>query len=248
MNTEWHLKQLRRRPIVEFDPTKSIPLWRVREDSAAIRLGDPATVATGWTKPTDPVFSLSERELDSLPEYVRAPSGTVKFGNVELNFGAQVLDRKDLATVFLIRDNLGKRPIYFSWSTASFPDQTLGLTPYLVSQGLVRKLYNGPVTPKPPVIMSAGLGWMDLDRTKALLWNAYRWQSTARPRPRGWVDNPSESILSLYGLIYAGSAETLRQQGDTALAARADSIANAVAASLRPVEKRAAPPPAEVRP
>jgi len=81
------------------------------------------------------------------------------------------------------------------------------------------------------------MGWMDLDRTKALL-NSYRWQSTARPRRRGWVDPPSQSILELYAVIFAGAAATLRQQGDTALAAQADSVADAVAASLRPTEQR----------
>ena len=78
------------------------------------------------------------------------------------------------------------------------------------------------------------MGWMDLDRAKSLLWKGYRWQSAARNRPRGWVDDPSKSIIELYGVIYAGMGATLRQQGDTVLAVRADSIAAAVAASLRP--------------
>lgn len=144
-----------------------------------------------------------------------------------------MLDRKDLATIFLIRDNLGKRPIYFSWSAGGFPDQTLGLTPYLVTQGFVRKLYSEAVTPNGPVVMSAGMGWMDLERTKSLLWNAYRWQSAARPRATGWVDQPSRSILELYAVIYDGIGRTLLQQGDNAGAAQADSVSAAVVKSLR---------------
>ena len=237
MNTEWHLKQLGRRKTPDFEPAKSLDLWKAGNDQPGAPLVDSATKlpARGWPKPTGSVFALSEKELDSLPEYARLPGTSLKFGNVEVSFGnTQYLDRKDLATIFLIRDNLGKRPIYFSWSAGSFPDQTLGLTPYLVSQGLVRKLYPDPVTLKGPVIMSAGMGWMDLDRAKALLWKGYRWQSAARNRPKGWVDDPSRSIIELYGVIYAGVGATLRQQGDTVLAVRADSIAAAVAASLRP--------------
>src|SRR5439155_11063008 len=164
-----------------------------------------------------PVFALSERELDSLPELARAPAASLRFDSLEIHFGTEVLDRKDLAVIFLIRDNLGKRPIYFSWSVGTYPDQTLGLTPYLVSQGLVRKLYPKPVVAKGSVVMSAGLGWMDLDRTRALIEKGYKWQSAARRRPRGWVDAPSRSIFELYGIVYAGAAATLREHGHTAL-------------------------------
>lgn len=236
MNTEWHLKQLGRRVTPPFDPSKSLDLWKSGLDRPDVPLADSAAPGPrDWVRPEGSVFSLTERELDSLPEYTRPPTGPLTFGNVTLDFSrTQILDRKDLATIFLIRDNLGKRPIYFSWSAGSFPDQTFGLTPYLVTQGFVRKLYPAAVNPKPPVVMSAGMGWMDLERTKALLWNGYRWESAARPRPRGWTDEPSQSILELYGVIYAGVGATLRQEGDTVLAARADSIANAVSQSLRP--------------
>ncbi|MBM4187218.1 MAG: DUF2723 domain-containing protein [Gemmatimonadetes bacterium] len=233
MNTEWHLKQLRRREAPAFDPAKSIELWR-QPDSVGIALGDSTVTAGGWIQPDRSVFNVSEDELNTLPEYVESPKQPIRYGNVTLQFRRPYLDRKDLATIFLIRDNLGRRPIYFSWSAGSFPDATLGLSPYLVSQGFVRKLYPGPVVPGGPVVQSLGMGFVDLDRSRSLLDKAYRWQSAARDRPRGWVDNPSRSILDLYGVIYAGVAETFRQHGDSATAARADSIAIAVARSLRP--------------
>jgi hypothetical protein len=237
MNTEWHLKQLVRREAGTFDPAGSIELWKAGADRPGAPLADstgPRAPAGPWTKPAGSVFTITEAQVDSLPEYARAPEASLKFGSVEVSFGQQqVLDRKDLATIFLIRDNLGKRPIYFSWSAGGFPDQTLGLTPYLVTQGFVRKLYPEAATPKGPVVMSAGMGWMDLDRTKSLLWNAYRWQSAARPRATGWVDPPSRSILELYAVIYDGLGRTLLQQGDTTGAARADSVSAAVVRSLR---------------
>jgi len=221
MNTEWHLKQLARRQPGDFDPAGSIELWK-------------SGPGAPWAKPKGTVLPLTEAQVDSLPEYARAPESSLKFGGVEVSFGnQQILDRKDLATIFLIRDNIGKRPIFFSWSAGAFPDQTLGLTPYLVTQGFVRKLYPEPVTPTGPVVMSAGMGWMDIERTKSLLWNAYRWQSAARPRATGWVDPPSRSILELYAVIYDGVGRTLLQQGDSAGAARADSVSAAVVSSLR---------------
>jgi hypothetical protein len=235
MNTEWHLKQLGRRVTPEFDPSQSIDLWKSGADVGGTALGDSAAARVEWRKPVGSVFSLTEHQLDSLPEFTRVPTSPLRFGDIEISFGrTQYLDRKDLATIFLIRDNLGKRPIFFSWSAGMFPDQTLGLTPYLVSQGFVRKLYPTAVTAKPPVVMSAGLGWMDLDRTKVLLESTYRWRDAARDRPRGWVDPPSRSIVELYGVMFAGYAATLRQEGDSVGAARADSIALTVARSLEP--------------
>ena len=53
---------------------------------------------------------------------------------------------------------------------------------------------------------------------------------------KGWVDRPSSSILSLYGVVYGTMANTLRAEGDSAQADRADSVANAVRANLAGVE------------
>jgi VanZ family protein len=226
MNTDWHLRQIRRRQTPDFDPSKSIGLWKPRSDTSGIALGVPGR--EGWTKPDTPVFVQTEQELDSLPEYSKVPKGSgVKFGELEIAFGTELIDRKDLATIFLIRDNLGKRPIYFAWSAGGYPDETLGLTEYLVSQGLVRKLYTRKVEPTAGIVLTP-MGYTDLERTRALLEKGYRWESAARQRPRGWVDAPSASILRLYSIVYGGMAATFRQHGDSALAARADSIAKLV--------------------
>ncbi|MEZ4587064.1 MAG: DUF2723 domain-containing protein [Gemmatimonadales bacterium] len=235
MNTEWHLKQLHRREAPPFDPSRSIDLWKPTGDTTAGRpLSDTTALArnpVAWPHPTGPVFTVPVDQIDSLPEIMRRPAERLAFGNVQVEFGDEVIDRKDLATLLIIRDNLGKRPIYFSWSVGTYPDETFGLTPYLVSQGFVRKLYPNPVQPSDSVVMSAGMGWMDMERTRRLL-DAYRAGPVARPRPRGWVDPPSRSILELYAVVFYGVGATLRQQGDTVAGARADSIAEAVARSL----------------
>jgi hypothetical protein len=231
MNTDWHLRQIRRRQTPEFDPAKSIELWKPRSDTSGVRLGIPGP--EGWQHPTAPALAETERELDSLPEYSRIPKGSaVKFGQVEIVFNSDLLERKDIATLYLIRDNLGKRPVYFAWSDGGYPDENLGLTPYLVSQGLVRKLYPKPVEPGGSIALTA-MGYTDLERTRTLLDKGYRWQSATRKRPRGWVDAPSASILRLYAIVYGGMASAFREHGDSALAARADSIAKLVDAEIK---------------
>ena len=114
------------------------------------------------------------------------------------------------------------------------PDQELGLTPYLVTEGLVRRLSPTPVMEGGPIVFSRGLGFVDMERSSALLWDVYRWEGAARARARGWVDTPSSSILQLYAIVYGGIAGTYRDLGDSTTAARADSVSLAVRAALTP--------------
>jgi hypothetical protein len=214
MNTEWHLRQLARRQTPAFDPARADPIWR----------NFPVP-----PRPTAPALKLRMAEVDSLPEAMQVPAnGGVSLDSIQVRFGQDVLLRQDLATIFLVRDNMGSRPIYFSWSDGGYPDQTLGLSPYLVSHGFVRRLMPTPVQPKDSIVLSQGLGYLELPRTKQLLWDVYHWKAATRERPYGWVDPPSGSILQLYSVVYGGAARSLEAAGDKAGAARADSIARAV--------------------
>lgn len=218
MNTDWHLRQLARRKTPAFDPVHADPAWR------SFPAGPP---------PSSPVLKLSQADVDSLPEAMQVPAkGGIAFDSLQIRFGQDVLLRQDLATIFLIRDNKGVRPLFFSWSDGGYPDQTLGLSPYLVSQGFVRKLQPTPVVAKGSVVLSQGLGYVDLPRSKTLLWDVYHWRTATRLRPRGWVDPPSGSILQLYSVVYGGLARVFEAGGDSTLAARADSVAREVSREL----------------
>ncbi len=214
MNTQWHLRQLARRETPAFDPSQADPIWK--------RFPVPP-------RPTTPALRLGTAEVDSLPEAMQVQAnGGIAFDSLQIRFGQDVLLRQDLATIFLIRDNRGQRPIFFSWSDGGYPDQTLGLSPYLVSQGFVRKLMPTPVKPTSTVVLSPGLGYVDAPRTRSLLWEVYHWRTATRERPFGWVDAPSGSILQLYSVVYGGSARVFEAAHDSTQAARADSIAHAV--------------------
>jgi hypothetical protein len=214
MNTEWHLRQLARRRTPAFDPSRADSIWR----------NYPLP-----PHPSAPALKLSMAEVDSLPEAMQVPAkGGVSLDSIQVRFGQDVLLRQDLATIFLIRDNMGTRPIYFSWSDGGYPDQTLGLSPYLVSQGFVRKLMPTLVQPRDSIVLSQGLGYLDRPRTTSLLWHVYHWQTATRLRPFGWVDPPSGSILQLYSVVYGGVARSYEAAGDSVRAAKADSIAREV--------------------
>jgi uncharacterized membrane protein YoaK (UPF0700 family) len=218
MNTRWHLQQLARRQTPTFDATKAAPIWK------------------DWKgeKPTNKVLDLTEQAINELPEAQLVPHNSgVKFGELQVAFGHDTLMLSDLISVFLIRDNIGKRPIYFAWSDGNVPDGTLGLTSYLTTEGLVRRLNPAPIKEGGQIVFNRALGFVDFERTKQLLFDTYAFDAAARVRPRGWVDRPSQSILSLYSVIYGTTAASFRQAGDTTLALRADSIARAVEANLK---------------
>jgi len=216
MNTKWHLRQLARRETPEFEPDKAAPMWR--EGS--------------WARPTTPAIRMTQQDLDALPELVQVDAGSqITVGGVTVTLDDQYVERKDLATLALIRDNVDLRSVNFAWSAAGYPDQTLGLTAYLITQGLVRRLAPAAVEPSDDVVFNPTMGFIDIQRTRDLLWNVYRWQSAADRRPRGWVDMPSASILQLYAVVYGGSSSTLRGAGFEEEAARADSVARAIQAN-----------------
>jgi hypothetical protein len=196
MNTTWHLKQLNRRAIVDFDSLNAAPIYRGRS----------------WSKPTREPLALSFAAIDSLPPGYRLPQAyAFQVGKVRATLAAGVLERSDFITLQLIRDNLGTRPIYFSRTVGNYPDR-MGLTPYLEGQGLVRKLLPDSLGPSDSTAFMAGLGWIELPRTRALMFETYHYESAARSRPRGWTDVPSEGILSLYWVVYAAWAEIVKSQ------------------------------------
>jgi len=218
MNTRWHLQQLRRRVTPEFDREKAAPIWK---DWKAER-------------PTTNALTLSEKDINEMPEAQIVPSNSgLKIGDVQIAFGHDTLFLSDLMAVFLVKDNLGKRPIYFAWSDADFPDRTLGLSTHMLTQGLVRKLNPTPLEPREGVVLNRGLGFVDLNRTRDLLFKVYQYDAASRARPRGWVDRPSQSILSLYSVVYGLVGPSFQAAGDSALAVRADSIAQAVDANAK---------------
>jgi hypothetical protein len=233
MNTRWHLRQLRRRETPEFEPKRAAKIWQPGPAEPTLQLGDTGRGADGpaaaWRRPEGPVLGLTEGQLDSLPEAigVRQHSG-VQLDSLIIAFGNDYLELKDIASIGLIRDNLGKRPIYFSWSDGNYPDQTLGLSAYLLTTGLVRKLMPTPIKEGRGIVFSNSLGFVDIPTTRKLLWETYRWRTAARARPRGWVDVPSASILQVYLIIYREAGQLLSSQGLPEEGARADSVAAAV--------------------
>ena len=235
-NTDWYLRQMQRRPIETFDSTAAPGIYRGRV----------------WPKPTGRLMSFTDQQLAALEQYyVLQDKRTVRLGTIDVTLDPQMLqrpyiERADVAVLQIIKGQLGKRPIYFSRTVGSYADQ-FGLTARLEGQGFGRALREQELQPSDSIKAISSLGWVNVKRSTALLFSVYHAESAARPRPRGWVDQPSEGILTTYGVIYYALAQEL-QATNPALAARAQVVAQAVfqntTINFQPLPERpSAPPP-----
>ncbi len=231
MGTDWHVRQMRRRETQTFDPAGAAAIWRPGTDTAGRQIGGggPQT----WTKPTEPVFAESIAALDSIPGYLPIEPGTsMVTGNLVMHFSGRYATRSDLVTALLIHDNLGKRPIYFAASAAMYPDQTLGLSGHLLTQGMVRKVIADSIKLGGEIIDSEYFGPLDMERTKALMFGVYHIDAATRQRAGGWYDPPSADMLETYLRLYGGFASVLAEHGDSARANESMKIAEKVRTAI----------------
>jgi len=225
MNTDWHIRQILRRPHEPFDIENAVAPYKDM---------DPPM-------PETPVLAMSLAGVDSLPLVFEIEQrSALRVGEVSATLEPGVYDRATLVTLQAIRDNLGIRPIYFARTTGGSPEQ-LGLTEFMLTQGFARRLMPSPIEASDTVQFVRGLGWLDLRRTEVLLFDVYHPESAARHRPRGWLDHPSSNILSLYYVTYGVHGEVVRALADsirtpetTRLGVLADTLAARILASLNP--------------
>ena len=216
-NTDWYLRQLQRRPLATFDSLSAPTIYRGR----------------AWPKPTGRLLSYSDTYLrDSLlPVYWLGEKQVVSLGGVTIvldpqQLGRQYLERADVIVLQAIRDQMGRRPIYFSRTVGPYADQ-FGLTGDLEGHGFARKLHAETLAESDSIKLISVFGFVNLPRTEALAFNVYHSASAARHRPRGWVDKPSEGILATYGLLYQSLGQVLRAK-QSELASKALVLADSV--------------------
>ena len=95
----------------------------------------------------------------------------------------------------------------------------------------MRRVVARPVAPSDSVRLVEGRGFVNVPRSKALAFEVYGGGATAaRPRPRGWVDVPSENSLLGYVFVYDTIAAALHEQ-EPALASRAVELRDAILAN-----------------
>ncbi|MEO7455903.1 MAG: DUF2723 domain-containing protein [Gemmatimonadaceae bacterium] len=223
LNTDWYPRGLTRRPTVAYDAAKGPAVYR----------------GMAAPPPTKPVFSLTQAELDSVPEYldVRTPqvfqSGTLRaiVDPRRLEYGVPL--RGDLMVLQLLKDNLGTRPVYIARTSGSYIT-ALGLEPYALVQGLATKIQPAIVAPTTDVIPAPGIGHVDVLRTRAL-WSGYRGPASIMARG-DWVDRPSVGIALLYINTAFMLGQVAQQRGDVADAEKMRRSALSLAEATRTLD------------
>jgi hypothetical protein len=236
-NTEWYVRQIHNRPVEPYDTATGPAIYRGRQ----------------WPLPSGRLTSFSDEQLDALQQYYLLEDKRVaRLGEIDVTLDPQMLghpylEKADVIVLQVIKDQLGKRPIYFSRTVGLYADQ-YGLTSRLEGHGFARVLRARELTPSDSIKPIQSLGYVNVARTSALLFDVYHADMAARARPRGWVDKPSEGILQLYGLTYYTMAQEL-QTTSSALAARGQAIAQGIFRNTEntppplPERPTAAPPP-----
>ena len=124
-------------------------------------------------------------------------------------------------------------PIYFSRTSGGYGSQELGLAPYLVTQGLARKLVpNIPRADSRDTMLVPGEGFVDVPRTTTL-WDSVFQAPRSIIRKGDWVDRASVGIPALYVSTGFMLSEAQRTLGGNAQAQRILGVAEGVARATR---------------
>ncbi len=194
--TTWYPKQLQRHTSpgaqAVFDPASADGLY-------------PAPTAP----PPDPIISLAPEDMDRVQGGQLGQNMVVNLGTVAASYQeGTVLTRGQLLALAMIRDSLGKRPIFFASSAGTMA--ALGLDRWAVRHGLAVKL--DPISPEAEVDPNLvalpaqmGGGRVALDRSLALSDRVLEGRSLANREL--WPDRATLNIPLQYYIFYAQLAE-----------------------------------------
>src|SRR5262249_1109317 len=149
-------------------------------------------------------------------------------GNIQATISPRTLTRADIFVLQMIKSNTG-RPIYFSRTSGGYGSQELGLGPYLVTQGLARKLVpDVPRSASRDRLLVPGEGFVDVSRSTAL-WDSVFKAPASIDRKGDWPDRASVGIPALYVSTGFMLSEAQRTLGNEAEAKRMLATAETVA-------------------
>jgi hypothetical protein len=215
LNTDWYARQIVRTPVSEYDAARGPAIYRGKR----------------WLKPTEAPVRLTLNEVDQVPPYVRlAEPQLFQAGDIRAEVAPGYLEKADILVLRMIKDNTG-RPIYFSRTTGDYAHR-LGLGPYLLTQGLARKLLPNVPTVGRDTIFAPGEGFVDVPRSVALWTDVFRGQRALIAK-NDWPDRASINIPVLYAATGAMLGGLLSSNGQPALAKEIIDTSERIVAAAR---------------
>jgi hypothetical protein len=150
-------------------------------------------------------------------------------GNLRAEITPRYLARADILVLRMLMDNDVRR-LHFSRTSADLAEQ-LGLAPYIVTQGMTRRVMPDTVRESETIVRVPGEGYVDAARTEAL-WREYRSPESLIEK-NDWIDYPSRGIPFLVlntGII---TAEALARVGKQAASDSVLQVARQVGIATR---------------
>jgi hypothetical protein len=224
VNTPWYIQQLRDNPARPYRPD-SAALALYGPGPATIPACSPAQVDTlqAWARRAgrrpldlshgtpaclhtlnDDVIATMEPQLlpRDLVLGVRGLTHTYPAGTP--------LYVKDIMSLRLIQENLGKRPIYFALTAGG--GARMGLEAFITQQGLAFKLWPDSVRPAPGLVQGLWNAPLEVDRTRRLMWETYRYARLFQVDSLE-LDPTNENIAGNMSFPYLSLGEGYRQLG-----------------------------------
>jgi hypothetical protein len=184
-----------------------------------------------WSLPKKPLVSWSLDEADQIPlTYQVSERSVFEAPGIRAEIEPRILSKADLFVLEMIKNN-PDRSIYFSRTSGGYGNE-LGLAPYLLTQGLARKLLRHIPTPGADTVLYPGEGFVDLATTQRLWDEVYLAPRALIERDR-WIDAPSAGIPGLYMTTGVLLADILRQKGQNAAADTVLAVADSVVRAAR---------------
>jgi hypothetical protein len=193
MNTDWYMRQMIRRETYDYDEAKGPAAYRGKK----------------WLKPAGPPVKMTFEQADSVPigNELTQPQLFVK-DHIRAVVPPHFLARADWFVLKMIQD--GSRTIYLSRTSGNYANE-LGLSGYMLTQGLARKLMPDSVRAGKDTVLVPGEGMIDVPRTEEL-WKDFK-APASLIKKNDWVDRPSVGIPYLYVSTGVLLYEALEQQG-----------------------------------
>jgi len=251
LNTAWYVKQLRNltTPCPEgvdasADYSRSIcqrpydasntPAMYTHDAGIAEALGKiPILMGHPVTPPARPILDLDDRTIEQLQRTYPPMDQTrsYRIGDIVATLQAgqvgPVLYPWHQFALIIIDQSLGDRPVYFASSGSA--GRELGLTPYLIREGLAYKVHNGDpweflpggVVELPPSEYLSVLGLLlNAPRTNRLVWEVYIHRSGLPDEWSHWPDRSTIGIPNYYAWTYYALFQAATLAGDEEEGAR----------------------------
>ena len=214
LNTTWYLEQLNERTFTASDPPLEMTVDLPHE--LGIPLIDIGVEA--GPRPTSTILDYTGTADDPLQRIgivIDEPT-TLEVAGLRMEFPANsILRRQDVGVLQTIRKNLGQRPIYFSVTVPD--DAKVGLSPYLVRQGIADRLLEQPIEElarqgrQYMPMQAPEQEWIDVPRTELLLDAVYRYRGLDDDSV--YKDGTARALTGNYGATFLQLAAAQARQG-----------------------------------